>query len=116
MHCTEWEVVQSSPTSYTFTTNHDCAGHQPMKLVRTVRLEGRTVRSETHLVNTGGVTVPVCWYPHPFFPQSVSASSTQFHTICSCDMVSCDTVSSRTVRFIADACHHCCHLRKGMNC
>lgn len=61
--------MQSSPSSYTFTTNHDCAGHEPMRLVRTVTLEGRTVRSETHLVNTGGATVPVSWYPHPFFPQ-----------------------------------------------
>jgi|EP01043_Picozoa_sp_COSAG02_P029650 hypothetical protein len=74
----EWEVVQSSPTSYTFSTNHDCSGQQPMQLVRTVTLEGRTVRSETHLVNTGDATVPLSWYPHPFFPQPLGDELLKF--------------------------------------
>jgi hypothetical protein len=65
----EWEVSQSSSNSFTFTTEHDIPGQEPMHLVRTVTLAGRTVRSETSLVNTGGATVPIAWYPHPFFPQ-----------------------------------------------
>jgi hypothetical protein len=40
-----------------------------LELQRTVGLASRTVRSATRLKNTGRLPIPVCWFPHPFFPQ-----------------------------------------------
>jgi hypothetical protein len=34
-----------------------------------VSLHQRTVRSATCVRNTGKRLVPICWFPHPFFPQ-----------------------------------------------
>ena len=59
----EWEITQTTPDSFTFTTDHEFAGQEPIRLVRTVTLANRTIRSETHLFNTGSDTVPVSWYP-----------------------------------------------------
>jgi hypothetical protein len=39
-----------------------------LELERTVSLTGRTVRSTTRLRNTGQRSIPLVWFPHPFFP------------------------------------------------
>lgn len=44
------------------------AGHWSFLLSRTLLLRGRTLRSETALLNTGARHLPFQWYPHPFFP------------------------------------------------
>lgn len=40
-----------------------------LELERSVRLSGRSVRSTTRLKNTGKRPLPICWFPHPFYPQ-----------------------------------------------
>jgi hypothetical protein len=52
-------------------------GDWSLGLTRTVQLMGRTVRSETHLHNTGRAAIPVCWFPHPFYPQTDQANSNE---------------------------------------
>jgi hypothetical protein len=48
------------------------AGPWSFQLARTLILRGRTLRSETALLNTGARHLPFQWYPHPFFPLSPS--------------------------------------------
>jgi hypothetical protein len=40
-----------------------------LELERTVSLSARSVRSTTRLKNSGSWALPLCWFPHPFFPQ-----------------------------------------------
>ena len=40
-----------------------------LELERTVSVSARSVRSTTRLKNTGERPIPVCWFPHPFYPQ-----------------------------------------------
>ncbi|CAM5788214.1 hypothetical protein [Cellulomonas persica] len=87
-----WTVEQAA-AALTFRTTHAWAGLD-IALVRTVSLDGRTLRSVTELVTTvhdeaavhdepavhderviaGHVpaSLPVRWFPHPFFPQPSS--------------------------------------------
>lgn len=44
-------------------------GSVTLELERIVSLHGRTVRSATRLKNTGACSLPIRWFPHPFFPQ-----------------------------------------------
>ena len=44
------------------------AGPWSFKLERRLVLRGRTLRSQTALLNTGTRHIPFQWYPHPFFP------------------------------------------------
>lgn len=62
-----WDIEQHE-ASITFTTRQRYQGWNS-KLVRTVALEDRTVRSHTILTNTGTRRIPITWFPHPFFPQ-----------------------------------------------
>jgi len=62
----DWEVSEESD-QITFHTAHEHSGFA-VELARTVRLEGRTLRSTTRLWNRGRAPVPVRWYPHPFYP------------------------------------------------
>lgn len=50
-----------------------------VELIRSVTLTGRTVRSHTTLVNTGRAPVPLRWFPHPFYPQPVTAELCKFN-------------------------------------
>ena len=50
-----WEVTQATSDSYTFTTDHEFPGQEPMRLVRTVTLANR--QYETHLL----VRTPSFW-------------------------------------------------------
>jgi len=69
------EVIEFSPwqierqqQEITFTTCHTF-GLYDVKLIRTIRLENRSVLSETTICNHSSVFIPISWYPHPFFPQ-----------------------------------------------
>ena len=63
----DWTVTVDGPTAV-FTTRQSHAGWDFI-LRRTVTLLGRTVRSHTQLENRGQRFLPVCWFPHPFYPQ-----------------------------------------------
>lgn len=66
----EWQI-EAGADSLTFRTeqtHHDWA----LKLTRTVSLIGRTVRSFTLLQNTGTAAIPMRWFPHPFYPQTLT--------------------------------------------
>lgn len=62
-----WEV-QAGPAAIEFQTAQAFHGYA-LELRRTVGLAGRTLRSATRLRNTGRQPIPVCWFPHPFYPQ-----------------------------------------------
>lgn len=61
-----WDI-QHSETEITLSTKQT---HQKfsLELTRTVALNGRTIRSYSHLKNTGRPFIPISWFPHPFFP------------------------------------------------
>ena len=67
----EWQVKPEA-NSIAMTTMQ-AYGDWAFSLARTVRLIGRTVRSETQLRNIGGAAMPVRWFPHPFYPQTKTA-------------------------------------------
>src|SRR5258706_1489273 len=62
-----WEIAQE-PTAIRMLTMQAFQGFA-LELERTVSLSARTVRSTTRLNNTGSRAFPLCWFPHPFFPQ-----------------------------------------------
>ena len=61
-----WDV-DHSPRSVRMVTEH-VFGSYAARMERTVTLTERTVRSETHIENTGQASMPIRWFPHPFFP------------------------------------------------
>jgi hypothetical protein len=61
-----WDIEQQS-RSVTFRTRH-VFQRWGVDLERKVTLEGRTVRSETSVRNTGPERFPIVWFPRPFFP------------------------------------------------
>ncbi len=63
----QWEVTSTS-TTLCLRTAQAFQGFA-LELERTVQLSARTVRSTTRLRNTGRRAIPICWFPHPFFPQ-----------------------------------------------
>lgn len=62
-----WQVERAG-ARIRMRTSHTFGGHA-VELERTVGLSGRTVRSYTRLRNAGERFVPLCWFPHPFYPQ-----------------------------------------------
>ena len=62
-----WEIV-SSRTRISMRTTQAFHGFA-LVLERTLTLSSRTIHSTTHLKNTGQWPIPICWFPHPFFPQ-----------------------------------------------
>jgi hypothetical protein len=64
--CT-WEVEQEE-AAVRMRTTHAYQSFE-LELERTVSLSNRTVRSATRVLNTGKSPFPLCWFPHPFFPQ-----------------------------------------------
>lgn len=67
--CT-WQIEQTQ-SAFRFRTAHSFEGFG-CDLERTVELHHRTVRSTTHVTNTGSRPLPIRWFPHPFFPQPAS--------------------------------------------
>ena len=66
----DWAVTVEGDTAL-FTTRQTHAGWD-FSMRRTVTLAGRTVRSHTHLDNHGPSFLPLCWFPHPFYPHPES--------------------------------------------
>jgi len=62
-----WETTLQTDRAE-FRTTHRTLGFE-VDLVRRVSVLGRTVRSWTSVTNRGESFLPVCWFPHPFFPQ-----------------------------------------------
>ncbi|MFU8815358.1 MAG: hypothetical protein ACNA7W_08425 [Pseudomonadales bacterium] len=62
----DW-TVEAAGASVVFSVEQRYEEHA-IKLVRTVSLHGRTVRSHTCLRVVGQAFAPVRWFPHPFFP------------------------------------------------
>src|SRR4028118_2402019 len=61
-----WDV-EHEEHAITMTTSHTY-GQWELNLWRSIALHGRTVRSAVHIANTGSASVPLRWFPHPFFP------------------------------------------------
>ncbi len=74
--CT-WEVALAQ-AAVTMRTAQQGEGFA-LTLERTVTLAGRTVRSATRVVNEGAGTLPICWFPHPFFPQPAGPELCRIH-------------------------------------
>jgi hypothetical protein len=62
-----WKIDQNDTT--VVMTTSQTHGSCSLDLKRTVTLQGRTIRSNTVLGNTGKGPIPVSWFPHPFYPQ-----------------------------------------------
>ncbi|TXH71771.1 MAG: hypothetical protein E6Q83_00700 [Thiothrix sp.] len=62
-----WQIEQTEQ-QIIFTTEQVFADYA-LRLVRSVFLNGRTLRSQTELSNLGAAFIPISWFPHPFFPQ-----------------------------------------------
>jgi hypothetical protein len=73
-----WEITPA-PTTIRLRTAQAFQGFA-LELERTVRLSARMVRSTTRLRNTGSRAIPICWFPHPFFPQPATAE------LCRCNL------------------------------
>lgn len=73
-----WQV-ESQEQQLVFTTEQSFAEYA-LQLVRSLSLNGRTLRSHTFVTNQGKAFIPISWFPHPFFPQpQVSADLCQFN-------------------------------------
>jgi hypothetical protein len=66
----DWQIARDD-SSVTFTTDQSFEDWSFI-LTRRVSLAGRTLRSMTRLANAGRASVPVRWFPHPFYPQPAS--------------------------------------------
>jgi hypothetical protein len=64
-----WKV-EKQEKEITFTARH-VYGPYDIELIRTVKLENRSVLSKTTVCNHSSAFVPISWYPHPFFPQPI---------------------------------------------
>ncbi len=62
-----WDI-RTERQSVEFITVHSYQRFEA-ELRRRITLEGRSVISETRLINRGAGHLPVSWFPHPFFPQ-----------------------------------------------
>jgi hypothetical protein len=62
-----WRVEQTD-ASITMRTEQS-VGQHALELERRVFVAGRTVSSQIALKNTGQSSIPISWFPHPFFPQ-----------------------------------------------
>ena len=76
----DWSIwdVTTDVDRIGFRTAHKF-GNFAADIERAVSLTNRTVRSETSLTNLGGNSIPVRWFPHPFFPQPMSDELCRFN-------------------------------------
>lgn len=62
----EWSVA-GREAALVFGTAHDAIG-LACTVMRTIRLEDRSIVSATEVANTGARAFPLHWFAHPFFP------------------------------------------------
>jgi hypothetical protein len=62
----EWEI--DTGENWVVMAASQRFGDKSVKLRREVRLDGGRIMSVNTVVNTGGVTVDLSWFAHPFFP------------------------------------------------
>lgn len=72
-----WQIVQS-PDIVAMTTRQQHIPYQ-IALTRTVQLSGCTLISKTTLSNNSDSSLPIVWFPHPFFPLNTDLSCCRFH-------------------------------------
>ncbi len=72
-----WEIAQT-PAQISMRTTQTFHGFA-LALERTVSLSSRTVHSTTRVKNTGRLPLPICWFPHPFFPQPATPELCRFN-------------------------------------
>lgn len=63
----DWQIEATEQTLI-FTTEQVFADYR-LQLIRSLSLNGRTLRSHTAVTNQGSAFIPISWFPHPFFPQ-----------------------------------------------
>lgn len=71
-----WEV-SGDDAALSFATRHAWQGWGA-EIVRKVSVCHRTIRSATTLRNTGERTIPLRWFPHPFYPQLETGECCKF--------------------------------------
>ena len=71
-----WQVEQDE-ASVTMRTAQEFRGWAYM-LERRVELDERTLRSHTRIRSEGESTLPVRWFPHPFFPPTADGVQCRF--------------------------------------
>jgi hypothetical protein len=74
--CT-WSVTQED-FLIRFSTHHIFGEHN-LTVERKVSLSGRTIRSATTVSNSGNTSIPIRWFPHPFFPQPETVELCRFN-------------------------------------
>ncbi len=74
--CT-WDV-NAGKEQIVFKTRHQFGGFD-VKLVRTVTLMNRTLRTATCVRNEGEEFVPIRWFPHPFYPPPATSELCKFN-------------------------------------
>lgn len=60
-------TVDAAPASLTM-ASEQAFREWSLRIVRSVRIEGRMVESSTRVANTGAAELPLRWFAHPFFP------------------------------------------------
>ena len=71
-----WTVERDDRT-VRMTTEQD-SGECALTLTRQVSLDGRTITSQTEVVNRCSVGLPLSWFPHPFFPPPADGRCCRF--------------------------------------
>lgn len=59
-------------------TTEQSSGSHSLNLMRTVTLDGRTVTSQTEIVNHSSADLLLSWFPHPFFPPAPDGRCCRF--------------------------------------
>lgn len=63
----DWQI-EEQPYELRFTTEQSFDAYA-LQLIRTLTLNGRSLRSHTQLTNRGAAFILISWFPHPFYPQ-----------------------------------------------
>lgn len=71
-----WKVSESE-SGITMHTEQQF-GDWAYRLRRTVALDGRAIRLDTAIESTGSATLPVRWFPHPFYPPTADGTQCRF--------------------------------------
>jgi hypothetical protein len=72
-----WEVLAEESVIRMMTTQQHA--DYALELYRVIELRGRTVHSAIRLKITGNASVPIRWFPHPFYPQTESDELCRFN-------------------------------------